>query len=210
MHMGMKHTFKVLSSEEIESEHQRVLDDKKYGADERLLEAVLSKYPRNDDINLVALKVALIDLTNSTQLSKYRNKIVLFDIASIIFGIKDFDERVKNGDPQLVNEIARATKMHNGDGYNLFSFSSKYCCYHNAIAYGGDAYSIYDGVVRDNLNKFVTDLRKSWIDKCREEFRYEEFNQVITELLDYNNIQIAGRRRKFDHFLWYKYRTNDE
>lgn len=97
--MGMKHTFKVLSSEEIESEHQRVLDDKKYGADERLLEAVLSKYPWNDDINLVALKVALIDLTNSTQLSKYRNKIVLFDIASIIFGIKDFDERVKNGAP---------------------------------------------------------------------------------------------------------------
>ena len=76
-----------------------MFDNKKYGEDERLLEAVLTDYPRNDDINIVAPKVALIELTNSTQISKSRNKITLFDIASIICNIKDFDERVKNGDP---------------------------------------------------------------------------------------------------------------
>ena len=72
------------------------------------------------------MKVALIDLTNSTHISTHIKKISLSEIVDLILSIQDFDIRVSQGDPLLVSQLAES----NGQ-INLFSFASKYCTYHN-------------------------------------------------------------------------------
>lgn len=89
------------------------------------------------------MKIAVIDVTNSTHLLQYKSKLSLYDLAKLILEIPDFDKRLEKGDPELVNIIAR-----NIGAVNMFSFASKYCTYHNVEVYGRDDYSIFDGIVK--------------------------------------------------------------
>ena len=186
-----------ITEENIEKVHREVLEAISYGKEEIIIHDVLNKFPKNDDINVIAMKIAVIDVTNSTQLSRYKNKISLYELANIILNIDNFDERIKNGDPELVNIISKS----NGK-INLFSFASKYCTYHNNEIYGKDDYSIFDSVVRKMLPKY-SNISLSQIEKWRKNHHYKAFNDSITKLLDDNNIHIKFRKRKFDHFLWF-------
>lgn len=186
-----------ITGENIEKVHREVLESISYGNEEKIIHDVLNRFPKNDDINVIAMKIAVIDVTNSTQLSRYKNKISLYEIANVILNIDNFDERVKNGDPELVNIISKS----NGK-INLFSFASKYCTYHNNEIYEKDDYSIFDSVVRRMLPKY-SNISFSQIEKWRRNHDYKSFNDSITILLDNNNIHIKFRKRKFDHFLWF-------
>ena len=147
------------------------------------------------------MKVALIDLTNSTHISTHIKKISLSEIVDLILSIQDFDIRVSQGDPLLVSQLAES----NGQ-INLFSFASKYCTYHNVEIYERDDYSIFDRVVKDALPYYIPKLTKSAIEEWRTTCNYLAFNDCIEELLDQKSIDIPFRRRKFDHFLWYSNR----
>lgn len=100
-----------------------------------------------------------------------------------------------------MNEIARS----NGK-INLFSFASKYCCYHNRNLYGKDDYSILDTVLKEYLPRYFDDVTKSQIQKWQDNFNYKAYNDYITNKLDEYGITIEYRKRKFDHFVWYKNR----
>ena len=163
---------------------------------------IFRKYPLNDNIETVAMKIAVLDMVNSTNFVRYKKKISLLEMATYICNITDFDERVKNGDPTLVNELAKT----NGN-INLFSFASKYCTYHNVAVYKNDDYSIYDGIVAKHLPKYSENLTKSRIEKWRNNLDYSSLVNCITEILDKNNIHIDFRRRKLDYYLWYTYRN---
>jgi len=116
----------------------------------------------------------------------------------IIKNIKNIDERIKNGDPEVVVEIAKS----NGK-INLFSFASKYCCYHNKNLYGKDDYSIFDNVLKNYLPKYFDDITKNEIENWRKNFQYKKFNEYIGQKLKLLNINIPFKRRKFDHYIWY-------
>ena len=111
------------------------------------------------------------------------------------------DARIEAGDPEIVNEIARS----NGK-INLFSFVSKYCCYHNVNLYGRDDYSILDTVLNEYLPRYFNDVTKSQIQKWQDGYAYRQYNDYITEKLDELGITVENRKRKFDHFIWYKNR----
>lgn len=178
--------------------HQQALKSTNYGANFAMIHNVLKRFPQNTDRELVAMKVSLIDLTNSTNIGRHINKISLSELVELILSIPDFDVRLAQGDPELVNQIARC----NGR-VNFFSFASKYCTYHNVDVYGRDDYSIYDSVVQDALPYYIPKLTKTTVKRWRETFNYATFYDCIGTLLDQNNIHIPFRRRKFDHFLWY-------
>ena len=144
------------------------------------------------------MKIAVIDVTNSTHLSQYKSKLSLYDLAKVILEIPNFDERLAKGDPELVNIIAR-----NIGAVNMFSFASKYCTYHNVEVYRRDDYSIFDGIVKNTLPYYIPGLTVNKIDKWRVNLDYKSFNECVGNLLDEHNIHIPFRRRKFDHFLWY-------
>lgn len=191
----------VISNETIEEAELMVEAASNYGPEGELISRCLKKYPVNTDPDLVAMKVGLIDITNSTHLSQHKSKINLVELANIIASIPNIDERIAAGDPDVVNEIARS----NGK-INLFSFASKYCCYHNRNLYGRDDYSILDTVLKEYLPQYFDDVTKGQIQKWQDGFMYKEYNDYISRKLDELGITVEHRKRKFDHFVWYKNR----
>lgn len=194
----------ALTAENIEKQSCLVNENSKYGKESEIIRSALSLYPKNDELNIVAMKIALIDITNSTQLSKFKNKISLFDLTQVIMSIENIDDRIAHGDPEVVNMIAKNT-----GAINLFSFASKYCTYHNVEIYGRDDYSIYDGIVKRNLPYYAHDISERTIENWRTSFDYASFNNSIRDTLDQYGITMPFRRRKFDHFLWYPNRQNE-
>ena len=191
----------VITNEAMEEAEALVQRTDNYGPENDLITRCLQKFPKNTDPDVVAMKVGLIDITNSTHLSQHKSKISMVELANIIAEIPNIDERIAAGDPEVVNEIARS----NGK-INLFSFASKYCCYHNRNLYGRDDYSILDTVLKEYLPRYFNDVTKGQIQKWQDNFNYKAYNDYITRKLDEYCITVEHRKRKFDHFVWYKNR----
>ena len=172
-----------------------------YGPENELITRCLQKFPKNDDPEVVAMKIGLIDITNSTHLSQHKSLISMVELCRIIVGIPDIDSRIADGDPEVVNQIARS----NGK-INLFSFASKFCCYHNHNLYSRDDYSILDTILKDYLPRYFSDITKGKIQRWQDTFNYRAYNDYITYKLDELGIKTPYRKRKFDHFVWYKNR----
>ena len=191
----------IITNEAMEEAEALVQGTDNYGPENELITRCLRKFPKNTDPDIVAMKVGLIDITNSTHLSQHKSKISMVELANIIAAIPYIDERIADGDPEVVNEIARS----NGK-INLFSFASKYCCYHNRNLYGRDDYSILDTVLKEYLPRYFDDITKGQIQKWQDSFNYKAYNDYITKKLDECGITVNHRKRKFDHFVWYKNR----
>ena len=191
----------AITNESIAEAERMVQATDNYGPENELISRCLQKFPYNTEPDLVAMKVGLIDITNSTHLSQHKSKISMVELANIIAAIPDIDDRIAAGDPEVVNEIARS----NGK-INLFSFASKYCCYHNRNLYGRDDYSILDTVLKEYLPRYFDDVTKGQIQKWQDTFNYKAYNDYITRKLDELGITVEHRKRKFDHFVWYKNR----
>lgn len=190
-----------ITNETIEEAHQRVKKSNNYGKEDELITDCFRRFPKNDDVTIVAMKIGLIDITNSTHVSQHKSRISAVELAETIVRIDNIDERIKSGDPEVVNEIARC----NGK-INLFSFASKYCCYHNVNLYGKDDYSILDTILKESLPKYFNDISKTQIQRWQNSFQYKEYNDYITRKLDELGINTAFRKRKFDHFVWFNNR----
>lgn len=195
---SIEKSYLPITAENITCVHQQVLKSTSYGANFAMIHNVLKRFPQNSDRELVAMKVSLIDLTNSTNIGRHINKISLSELVELILSIRDFDVRLAQGDPELVSQVARC----NGK-VNFFSFASKYCTYHNVDVYEQDDYSIFDSVVKDVLPYYIPKLTKATVEEWRTTYNYTAFHNCIGKLLDQNDIHIPFRRRKFDHFLWY-------
>ena len=193
-----KQKYLPLTEENMEKQHKFVGASSNYGKEGLIIHDVLNAFPLHNDLNTIAMKIAVIDVTNSTHLSQYKSRLSLYDLAKVILEIPNFDDRLAKGDPELVNIIAR-----NIGAVNMFSFASKYCTYHNVEVCGRDDYSIFDGIVKNTLPHYIQGLTTNKIDTWRRSFDYEAFNECVGKLLDENNIHIPFRRRKLDHFLWY-------
>ncbi|MGH1892499.1 hypothetical protein ABE905_13855 [Enterococcus durans] len=193
-----KQKYLSLTEENIEKQHKFVGASSNYGKEGLIIHDVLNAFPLHNDLNTIAMKIAVIDVTNSTHLSQYKSRLSLYDLAKVILEIPNFDDRLAKGDPQLINIISR-----NIGAVNMFSFASKYCTYHNVEVCGRDDYSIFDGIVKNTLPHYIQGLTTNKIDTWRRSFDYEAFNECVGKLLDENNIHIPFRRRKLDHFLWY-------
>ena len=191
----------IITNEAMEEAETLVQGTDNYGPENELITRCLRKFPKNTDPDIVAMKVGLIDITNSTHLSQHKSKISMVELANIIAAIPYIDERIADGDPEVVNEIARS----NGK-INLFSFASKYCCYHNRNLYGRDDYTILDTVLKEYLPRYFDDITKGQIQKWQDSFNYKAYNDYITKKLDECGITVNHRKRKFDHFVWYKNR----
>lgn len=195
----------VITNELIEEAHRQVKATNNYGKEDDLITDCFIRFPKNDDVTIVAMKVGLIDITNSTHVSQHKSKISAVEIAECIVNIKNIDERIKNGDPEVVNEIARS----NGN-INLFSFATKYCCYHNKNLYGKDDYSILDTVLKESLPKYFGDITSRQIKKWVDSFDYKSYNDYLTKKLDELGITVPYRKRKLDHYIWFYNRKKNE
>jgi len=195
-----------ITNDDLEKAAKDVANAARYGEEGKRIGAILNKYPKNIDDDIIAMKIALIDMTNSTNLNKHLGSIGLGAMIKKIQEL-NFDARVKIGDLSLVSELSKWSKEQ---GVNLFSFWSKYCLYHNVHCYGQDDYSIYDSVVNQHLKKYNSKFTPSFFNKLRETFDYEGFVKCIDSVIKENNLNVKNVRRKFDWFLWYNNRTNNK
>ena len=223
-------------------------EDKRYAVDEMVSSGffpnAFKKYPLNNEAEIVAMKMSLVDTTNSTNLGRLlgnkeytsrgkrvkREVFAFSELIDKVLSMKNFDERIKNGDLSLVSEL---TEWGAERGANMMSFFSKYCLYHNYHAYDEDDYSIYDSVVRENLGKYITEeeyeaifgvkLRKSKLEKrqalanavnnrlldMKKNCDYEGFVNVMNKILEFRGINeknVPKMRRKLDLLVWYSNR----
>ena len=189
-----------------------------YGKDDKLLNRVLNLYPLNNDEELVAMKIALVDVTNSTHLSQHKAKVSISELASHIVNIQDFDKRVAKGELELVKEI-----IDFSTDINLFSFASKYCHLHNRHIHNGDAYSKFDGIVSACLPAYFEyykvnpvnfslngktykykKLTYNSLDTIRKNRDYPAFVKIIDILIEKINLSSEPKiRAMLDHFIWY-------
>ncbi len=199
--LGCNFNKDLITDDTLNEAERDVMGADNYGSEMDMITRCLKTYPYNTDSDLVAMKVGLIDITNSTHLSQHKSKISMAELSDIIASIPNIDERIKAGDPEVVNTIARS----NGK-INLFSFATKYCCYHNKNLYERDDYSILDSVLKDSLPKYFDDITRGQIQRWQNSYNYAAYNDYITKKLDELNITTAFRKRKFDWFVWYKNR----
>jgi len=196
----------TITEEVLEEAARRVSRDPRYGEEAAIIYNCFRKFPKNENSEIIAMKIALIDMTNSTNLNKHLSKIYLTKLIDKIMNC-EFDRRVALGDATLINELAR-------NEINLFSFFSKYCLYHNYYVYERDDFAIFDGIMQNHVGGFIAHYeykgklyRSSQIHNCIEKLRitydYEGYIKLIDTILENNNIRGKGKRRKFDWLVWY-------
>jgi len=159
-----------------------------YVLQESSLEKLFSKtYPFNVEMDNVLIKVCSLNNFYST------NIYSPFIVAKHIVSLK-IDDRLKNNDLELVNDIAK-TKINEKKEINFYSFATKYCSHHKP-----EIYPIYDRFVdqllwhfkkEDNFYKFKRiDLKN-----------YSKYRNI---LIEFQNFYELGNYnlKEIDKYLW--------
>ena len=141
---------------------------------------------RNDNIEDILIKCSSLNDFYST------NIFDIHTVAQHILSLK-IDERLKNGDLSLVDEISHVEV--NGKLHTFYSFATKYCSHHNP-----ERYAIYDSYVEKVLVSMNS--RDHFMDFKQEELKdYETYMSVVDALkkrygLTQYNI------KQLDQYLW--------
>ena len=187
-----------ITTKDLIDARKAVQNDPKFGTYSDIEKVIYKKYKYNKDAGIVALKIAYIDHTNSTNLRMDKNSTIA-KLAEQIVNI-DFDRRVRKGDINLVDEIANM-----GDR-KLLSFASKYCLFHNYNAYNKDDYSIWDSVVRNALPGLLKDIGVNR--KKSELYDYVAYCDAINLLIKHYKLSsLKHPRRDLDTYIWWTYRN---
>lgn len=72
----------------IEEQDRLVRSNNSYGKEALIIHDVLNAFPDNTDLNTVAMKIAVIDATNSTHLAQYKSQVSFYDISKLIIDRK--------------------------------------------------------------------------------------------------------------------------
>lgn len=158
-----------------------------YSNQEKALDKLFMELcPKNDNIEDILIKCSSLNDFYSTN---------IFDIHTVAQHILSLhiDERLKNGDLSLVEDIANVEV--NGKDYFFYSFATKYCSHHQP-----EKYAIYDSYVENvlvSMNK-----RIPFTNFKREDMKdYSIYINVIRAfqkrfgLMDYSIKQL-------DQYLW--------
>lgn len=142
--------------------------------------------PSNEEISDILLKVATLNDFYST------NIFSVYPVAEHILSLK-IDERLRQGDVTLVNEIQNVTI--NGVTRKFYSFSTKYCSHHNP-----NEYPIYDSYVEKVL-KYFRKTDKFFNFKNAELKDYQKFKNIIIAFREYYGLE-EFNLKEIDQYLW--------
>ena len=142
--------------------------------------------PRNEEISDILLKVATLNDFYST------NIFSVYPVAEHILSLK-IDERLRQGDATLVNEIQNVTI--NGVTRKFYSFSTKYCSHHNP-----NEYPIYDSYVEKVL-KYFRKTDKFFNFKNADPKDYQKFKNIIIAFREYYGLE-EFNLKEIDQYLW--------
>lgn len=158
----------------------------------RLQEKALDKlffevYPENTCIEDVLIKVTCLNALYST------NIFSLFTVAMHILKL-GIDDRLKAGDPTLVEDIALVT-MGNDETKNFYSFATKYCSHHQPRQY-----AIWDSYV-DEVVKYFRDV-DGFAEFADAELKVQStFKSILYQFAEFYGIPQYSLK-DLDRYLW--------
>ena len=143
-------------------------------------------YPNNKDINDILIKAAALNDFYST------NIFSIFPVAKHILNL-NIDERLKNKDTSLVNDIAKVEI--NGKVKNFYSFATKYCSHHYPLDY-----PIYDSYVEKVL--ILLNKRDAFSKFKKEDLKdYTKFKRVVIDFRTFYNLN-QFTLKDIDRYIW--------
>ena len=143
-------------------------------------------YPKNVSLDEVLVKVATLNDFYSTHIMS------IFAVARHILGVKGLDERLKNGDENLVDEIASI--RINDKAKRFYSFATKFCSHHN-----DEKFAIYDSYVEKVLLHFKN--KDKFSDFKRNDLKkYAEFKRILGDFKAFYNLKCT--LKELDRYLW--------
>lgn len=164
--------------------YRRQFEDKNR-ADEEAIRELFKIFPDNKDYKGVLLKTIVINALYSTQIRAIKN------VARNIFEL-DIDARLRQGDPQVVDQIAKLTIK--GTKRRNYSFATKYCSFHNP-----SSYPIYDSIVDKVLKAYQRQDRFS-SQPLGDLKDYRRFKEVLHEFVNFYGLGQSSAR-ELDYFL---------
>lgn len=164
-------------------------DDRYYPADQAIIK-LFNALPENKTLEDVLLKISVLNDMYST------NIFATYRLAIHILGL-NIDQKLQNGDPNAVTQIAsgHGITTKNGTELNFYSFATKYCNWHNR-----DAYAIFDSFVEKVLIAYKKQDHFS-------EFRnsdlkdFSKFKQTIQDFIGFYTLTDYNLK-EIDKFLW--------
>jgi len=163
--------------------------DRQSEAAEEALKELFSSYPTNDNLNHVLWKVILLNRIYSTQV------LAVEDLARhIVERAVELDHLIQIGAPEAVDLFSNVTLGKRQ--FNLFSFASKYCSWHNQRTY-----PIFD----TRVGWYLWNLQKR-TKFCelftRYEFQnYKEYKTIFLAFQRYFQLETYDFKT-LDKFLW--------
>lgn len=166
-------------------------EDKRYQPADTAIVKLFSAFPENKKLEDILLKISVLNDMYST------NILGTFKMTEHIQQL-DIDERLKSGDPELVNDIAQGhgirTKKNNTE-LNFYSFATKYCNWHNQ-----DLYAIYDSFVDKVLMAYKRQDKFSNF-KQSDLKMFPKFKKIINDFVTHYELT-QYTLKEIDKFLW--------
>lgn len=192
---------------ELEYNIDDILNDWKdlgaYTEQEKILCNLFKKYPANTNFEEVVYKITILDSFYSTNLrfndktltADKDNKSGIIEVANIILGIKDFDERVERGHIELVDQIVNTAKQDK-NMKSVYSFATKYCSFHNS-----EKYPICDNFVKEELKYYRNQKVSEFKFQNKDLENYREFVKVVKNFKEIFNLEKYSFKQ-IDQYLW--------
>lgn len=159
-----------------------------YVAQESSLRKLFTKtYPHNTDMDEVLIKVCSLNDFYST------NIFSPFSVAKRIISL-NIDNRLKNNDVTLVNEIA-LVNVNNKKTFNFYSFATKYCSHHKPTAF-----PIYDSYV-DKLLMALKKQDKFYKFSKADLKDYKKYKEILLNFKHFYKLDNFDLK-EIDKYLW--------
>lgn len=160
---------------------------KKSGIADRAMTNLLERFPKNNALEAVLLKVVTLNSLYATGI------LGVYEVAEHIFQL-DIDQRLEGGDLSLVEEIA-VVQFTNAQRRN-YSFATKYCSWHNSAHF-----PIYDSYVDYVLWTYQKEKPFSSFFHYELHSSYERFVAVLNDFREAFCLTEYSLKH-LDHFLW--------
>lgn len=158
-----------------------------YSAQEAAIDKLFyGEFNSNDNLQNILIKCSVLNDFYSTNIFK------IYPVAKHILKL-NIDERLKSGDPTLVDDIANINI--GGKEKNFYSFASKYCSHHNQLEF-----PIYDSYVHKVLKYFRNVDRFYNFDEADLK-KYSAFKNILIEFKKFYKLE-KYNLKELDKFLW--------
>lgn len=157
-----------------------------YSSQEEAVNRVFRDYNSNKKLENILIKCSILNDFYSTNIFK------IYPVAKHIQSL-NIDTRLKDGDPTLVDEIAKITI--GGKTKNFYSFASKFCSHHNQLDF-----PIYDSYVHKVL-KYYRKVDRFYDFEENDLKVYPKFKNILIEFRSFYKLD-KYNLKELDKYLW--------